>query len=189
MSGHQHPVPDPDGHGEWIPQKSGDGKTYWVNHTLKKTAWEPPRAPTVAMARSHSQPQQPYASYQHAPAGASQFSSYHDAHVATNQQSSNFQTQAAASTYVRPVQAVPPPDELPQGWEARTDSTGRVYYVDHNSKKTHWSIPPYLLSGSAAASIARANSASQQQGAAAGLQRASTFGSRRAEEERGGAAP
>eukprot|EP00961_Rhodomonas_salina_P130765 1760466-Rhodomonas_salina.11 len=26
------------------------------------------------------------------------------------------------------------------------DTACRKFYVDHNSKKTHWSIPPYLLS-------------------------------------------
>ena len=35
---------------------------------------------------------------------------------------------------------------LPQGWEKRLDSTtGRFYYVDHNSKTTHWNPPTSWL--------------------------------------------
>ncbi|GAM20319.1 hypothetical protein SAMD00019534_034940 [Acytostelium subglobosum LB1] len=30
---------------------------------------------------------------------------------------------------------------LPTGWEKRTDDSGKVYYVDHNTKTSHWSLP------------------------------------------------
>ena len=30
---------------------------------------------------------------------------------------------------------------LPPGWEQKTDSHGRVYYIDHNTKSTHWDRP------------------------------------------------
>lgn len=32
-------------------------------------------------------------------------------------------------------------DVLPVGWEAETSHTGRVYYIDHNTKTTHWTLP------------------------------------------------
>ena len=28
------------------------------------------------------------------------------------------------------------------GWEARKDAKGKVYYVDHNTRTTHWKLPP-----------------------------------------------
>eukprot|EP00729_Bicosta_minor_P011256 gene11256-957_t len=31
---------------------------------------------------------------------------------------------------------------LPQGWEKRTDNSGRTYYVDHTTRTTHWKLPP-----------------------------------------------
>ncbi len=31
---------------------------------------------------------------------------------------------------------------LPQGWEARSDAQGRVFYVNHNDHTTHWVAPP-----------------------------------------------
>jgi hypothetical protein len=30
---------------------------------------------------------------------------------------------------------------LPPGWEQRTDGEGKVYYVDHHTKTTHWNYP------------------------------------------------
>jgi E3 ubiquitin-protein ligase NEDD4 len=30
---------------------------------------------------------------------------------------------------------------LPQGWERRIDPHGRTYYVDHNTRSTHWQRP------------------------------------------------
>eukprot|EP01130_Rhizamoeba_saxonica_P011304 TRINITY_DN4693_c0_g2_i2.p1 TRINITY_DN4693_c0_g2~~TRINITY_DN4693_c0_g2_i2.p1 ORF type:complete len:496 (+),score=130.33 TRINITY_DN4693_c0_g2_i2:301-1788(+) len=38
-----------------------------------------------------------------------------------------------------------PPDfheaNLPPGWEVKLDHFGRVFYVDHNTKTTHWKLP------------------------------------------------
>ena len=30
---------------------------------------------------------------------------------------------------------------LPKGWNQCTTNDGQIYYVDHNTKQTHWSIP------------------------------------------------
>ncbi|XP_074596721.1 uncharacterized protein LOC141851823 [Brevipalpus obovatus] len=35
---------------------------------------------------------------------------------------------------------------LPAGWEERTHSDGRVYFVDHNNKKTQWEHPRFSMS-------------------------------------------
>lgn len=31
--------------------------------------------------------------------------------------------------------------DLPPGWEARFDDRGRVYFVDHNNRRTTWQDP------------------------------------------------
>jgi hypothetical protein len=45
-------------------------------------------------------------------------------------------------------QQPPPPQQqsnVPIGWEVRVDpNSGKQYYVDHNSKTTHWSLPPLV---------------------------------------------
>ena len=30
---------------------------------------------------------------------------------------------------------------LPKGWEARRDAKGRIFYVDHNNRRTQWETP------------------------------------------------
>jgi hypothetical protein len=30
---------------------------------------------------------------------------------------------------------------LPLGWERKTTSNGKVYYVDHNTQTNHWTLP------------------------------------------------
>ena len=51
-----------------------------------------------------------------------------------------------------PAHALPPPpalvpvalptsDGLPAGWEVKTDAKGRVYFADHNSRRTSWFHP------------------------------------------------
>eukprot|EP00038_Savillea_parva_P006499 m.164170 g.164170 ORF g.164170 m.164170 type:complete len:1061 (-) comp12391_c0_seq1:129-3311(-) len=47
---------------------------------------------------------------------------------------------AAASPRASTVQVI-----LPEGWEQRTDTRGRTYYVDHNTQKTQWAPPPQPL--------------------------------------------
>lgn len=51
-------------------------------------------------------------------------------------------------TVTAPPPPVPPPvppasaSSLPPGWEAKRSPDGRVYYVDHSTRTTHWSPPP-----------------------------------------------
>jgi len=69
-------------------------------------------------------------------------------------------TQEQTRTYVqpaRPVQPRPSPPKpvfskveqqnLPAGWEAKKDHNGRVFYVNHNTRTTHWKPPPRLPPG------------------------------------------
>ncbi|KAF8903115.1 hypothetical protein CPB84DRAFT_1814748 [Gymnopilus junonius] len=56
------------------------------------------------------------------------------------------QTQPPPSAVVRPV-TNPNLGPLPSGWEMRLTSTGRVYFVDHNTRTTSWDdprLPPNL---------------------------------------------
>mmetsp|Transcript_16721 Transcript_16721/g.25127 ORF Transcript_16721/g.25127 Transcript_16721/m.25127 type:complete len:479 (+) Transcript_16721:104-1540(+) len=61
----------------------------------------------------------------------------------------------AGHTSVAPpiAQPAPPPpivqpksSSLPPGWEERTTPDGRKYYVNHNDKSTHWTLPANLSS-------------------------------------------
>ncbi|KAK9855470.1 hypothetical protein WJX84_007789, partial [Apatococcus fuscideae] len=45
-------------------------------------------------------------------------------------------TSAGASPAVQAAES-----DLPAGWEAKTDASGKTFYVDHNSRKTTWTRP------------------------------------------------
>uniref|UniRef100_A0A7S1M504 Uncharacterized protein n=1 Tax=Neobodo designis TaxID=312471 RepID=A0A7S1M504_NEODS len=34
---------------------------------------------------------------------------------------------------------------LPPGWQVAWTVAGEQYYVDHNTKRTHWQLPSYVL--------------------------------------------
>jgi len=44
------------------------------------------------------------------------------------------------------VQRVDSPD-LPPGWEAKRDQVGKLFYVNHNTRTTHWELPRKLPNG------------------------------------------
>ena len=54
-------------------------------------------------------------------------------------------TQPPPSAVVRPV-TNPNLGPLPSGWEMRLTSTGRVYFVDHNTRTTSWDDPRLPIS-------------------------------------------
>lgn len=55
---------------------------------------------------------------------------------------------ASASHHAQfPQPMLNPAAILPGGWEARLDRTGRLYFVDHNSKSTTWDDPRPLPGG------------------------------------------
>ena len=54
-------------------------------------------------------------------------------------------TQPPSSAVVRPV-TNPNLGPLPSGWEMRLTSTGRVYFVDHNTRTTSWDDPRLPIS-------------------------------------------
>jgi hypothetical protein len=60
---------------------------------------------------------------------------------------SNMHTGISAATVPPPAPPTPPQEVsvkttvLPDGWEEKKDKTGKVFYVDHNTKTTHWKLP------------------------------------------------
>lgn len=54
----------------------------------------------------------------------------------------------------------PDDDDLPEGWEARSTLSGRVYYVNHFTRTSHWERP----TSSAIITAQDANSQSENSG-------------------------
>jgi hypothetical protein len=58
-------------------------------------------------------------------------------------------------------------EDLPHGWERKTDATGRVYYVDHINRKTQWERP-YVETEEASVPRSRSRSRSKDGGLSSG---------------------
>jgi hypothetical protein len=88
-----------------------EGRVYFIDHKTGRTQWEPPTAAAQA----------PSAPNTSAGLGTAQY---------------------GATATARPTTAVSGGGGLPPGWEATVDpSSGKTYYLDHNTRQTHWELP------------------------------------------------
>lgn len=92
---------------------TAEGRPYFVDHNTRTTTWvDPRRTQQVQFVTS---------------AGASQ--------------TTNTATAAAVPQVQTLQQTVTQLGPMPSGWEMRLTNTGKVYFVDHNTKTTTWDDP------------------------------------------------
>jgi hypothetical protein len=95
----------------WESKMTPEGRVYFIDHKTGRTQWEPPTAAAQA----------PSAPNTSAGLGTAQY---------------------GATATARPTTAVSGGGGLPPGWEATVDpSSGKTYYLDHNTRQTHWELP------------------------------------------------
>ena len=100
------------------------GRLYYVDHVNKKTTWEHPNAHLFQ-----------------------QNSLQNSAPIQNTPPPQNQQLYGSQPLQEPPTKKSGPPGldvpsmRLPRGWEIRETSDGRFYYVDHNTKTTHWKLP------------------------------------------------
>ncbi|KAJ7366908.1 hypothetical protein DFH08DRAFT_1072314 [Mycena albidolilacea] len=151
----------------WERRIDPQGRTYYVDHTTRSTTWHRPQAPAVAPRAPAPQVSpaprtpsvgNPVAAAPVAPGQAG----YADVPLPLGWEERRtpegrpyfVDHQTRTTTWVDPrrnnVQAASVPaatmatanlGPLPSGWEMRLTSTGRVYFVDHNTKTTAWDDP------------------------------------------------
>uniref|UniRef100_UPI0037E85B99 itchy E3 ubiquitin protein ligase b n=1 Tax=Semicossyphus pulcher TaxID=241346 RepID=UPI0037E85B99 len=115
----ERPEPLPPG---WERRVDQMGRVYFVDHITRTTTWQ---RPTMETVRNYEQ-------WQH------QRSQLQGAMQQFNQRFIfGLQDQTAAAQ----KQEFDPLGPLPHGWEKRTDSNGRVYYVHHPTRATQWEDP------------------------------------------------
>uniref|UniRef100_A0A3P8UT19 E3 ubiquitin-protein ligase n=1 Tax=Cynoglossus semilaevis TaxID=244447 RepID=A0A3P8UT19_CYNSE len=99
-----------------------DGRVYFVDHITRTTTWQ---RPTVETVRNYEQ-------WQH------QRSQLQGAMQQFNQRFIFGLQDQVSATQNKEFDPLGP---LPHGWEKRTDSNGRVYFVHHPTRSTQWEDP------------------------------------------------
>ncbi|KAJ7175923.1 hypothetical protein C8R46DRAFT_1080052 [Mycena filopes] len=152
----------------WERRIDPQGRTYYVDHSTRSTTWHRPQAPAAAPRVPPAQPpgpspaRAPSVGNPAAAAPTPQTGAYADVPLPLGWEERRtpegrpyfVDHQTRTTTWVDPRRAgiAPPPvpaaatansnlGPLPSGWEMRLTSTGRVYFVDHNTKTTAWDDP------------------------------------------------
>uniref|UniRef100_A0A8C3AR02 E3 ubiquitin-protein ligase n=1 Tax=Cyclopterus lumpus TaxID=8103 RepID=A0A8C3AR02_CYCLU len=115
----ERPEPLPPG---WERRVDQMGRVYFVDHMTRTTTWQ---RPTMETVRNYEQ-------WQH------QRSQLQGAMQQFNQRFIFGQQDPVSATQNKEFDPLGP---LPHGWEKRTDSTGRVYFVHHPTRATQWEDP------------------------------------------------
>uniref|UniRef100_A0A8C5N8Y4 E3 ubiquitin-protein ligase n=1 Tax=Gouania willdenowi TaxID=441366 RepID=A0A8C5N8Y4_GOUWI len=113
----ERPEPLPPG---WERRIDQMGRVYFVDHITRTTTWQ---RPTMETVRNYEQWQHQRSQLQ----GAMQ--QFNQRFIVGDQVSTTQEDQ------------LDPLGSLPQGWEKRTDSNGRVYFVHHSTRTTQWEDP------------------------------------------------
>jgi hypothetical protein len=138
---------------QWFIRTDPAGRVYYANPRTKETAWTlppgvtaipQPAAPVVLLPQPIAAAQ-PSLMYPPVASQSVQPPQQQQQQLGQQQQQQQPAQQHVAGT---PSVATQPQQQqqqqrLPPGWEAKLDAaTGKTYYIDHNLKKTTWSLPP-----------------------------------------------
>ncbi|XP_017135446.1 E3 ubiquitin-protein ligase Nedd-4 isoform X11 [Drosophila miranda] len=150
----------------WEERQDANGRTYYVNHTARTTQWE---RPTVLNSNSGQSADQLASDFQRrfhisvdetetgrsANAGGEEeaLPPRWSMQVAPNGRTFFIDHASRRTTWIDPRngRASPMPNQtrrveddlgpLPEGWEERVHTDGRVFYIDHNTRTTQWEDP------------------------------------------------
>lgn len=110
----------------WEKKITPEGRAYYVDHNSKITQWEPP---SVAQAYM-----------QQAAAYVALLFVVTITHCRARVNAANRESYDGRESVGRASTAM-----LPPGWESKVTSQGRKYYINHNTRTTHWEPPKSLL--------------------------------------------
>ncbi|XP_074862535.1 E3 ubiquitin-protein ligase NEDD4 isoform X2 [Carettochelys insculpta] len=152
----------------WEERRDEKGRSYYIDHNSRTTTWVKPvvqtiiettqqstvqststgRQPPTASSDSALQPsnQPPEADQgflpkgwevRHAPNGRPFFIDHNTKTTTWEDPRSKNPAHLRKRTSLDPVDLGP----LPPGWEERTHTDGKIFYINHNTKKTQWEDP------------------------------------------------
>mmetsp|Transcript_20765 Transcript_20765/g.29851 ORF Transcript_20765/g.29851 Transcript_20765/m.29851 type:complete len:963 (-) Transcript_20765:164-3052(-) len=109
----------------WEKRTAPDGRSYYVDHNTRSTHWTLPAGVIPARRSISMQHVQPVRPAPHAEPALTELSD----------RFSNISVNPNQATTMTGKRA------LPSGWEMRYTKDGRIYYIDHNTRTTHWNVP------------------------------------------------
>ncbi|XP_036670495.2 E3 ubiquitin-protein ligase Nedd-4 isoform X14 [Drosophila suzukii] len=168
-SSQPHPFPN-GGHDAlpagWEERQDANGRTYYVNHTARTTQWERPTILTSNSSQSTDQLGSDFQRRFHISVDETESGRSANAggeeeplpprwsmQVAPNGRTFFIDHASRRTTWIDPRngRASPMPNQtrrveddlgpLPEGWEERVHTDGRVFYIDHNTRTTQWEDP------------------------------------------------
>lgn len=113
----------------WEQRVDNLGRVYYVDHTTRTTSWHRPGSDSRAEA---------------AASASTAMRGFQSRTLPASQREDSIRSERGSSNAgVVTVSQTTSPGEgpLPSGWERRTTSDGRAYFVDHNSRTTTWVDP------------------------------------------------
>ncbi|XP_017842161.1 E3 ubiquitin-protein ligase Nedd-4 isoform X3 [Drosophila busckii] len=150
----------------WEERQDANGRTYYVNHTARTTQWERPSVLNTNNVQNIDQLASDFQRRFHIsvdeteggrtapPVGEEEaLPPRWSMQVAPNGRTFFIDHEARRTTWIDPRngRASPMPNQtrrveddlgpLPEGWEERVHTDGRVFYIDHNTRTTQWEDP------------------------------------------------
>ncbi|KAM6308765.1 E3 ubiquitin-protein ligase NEDD4 [Aegotheles albertisi] len=166
-----HPVLLPTSSGlppGWEERQDEKGRSYYIDHNSRTTTWikpavqiameagQLPAAQSISVGRqlqaissdssqqsSHQQPEMEQGflpkgwEIRHAPSGRPFFIDHNTKTTTWGDPRLKTSAHPRRKTSLDPVDL----GQLPPGWEERTHTDGRIFYINHNTKKTQWEDP------------------------------------------------
>uniref|UniRef100_A0A7M4EZB2 E3 ubiquitin-protein ligase n=1 Tax=Crocodylus porosus TaxID=8502 RepID=A0A7M4EZB2_CROPO len=144
----------------WEERQDEKGRSYYIDHNSRTTTWIKPVVQTtvetgqLSTVQSTSTGQQPPSSdssqsetdqgllpkgweVRHAPNGRPFFIDHNTKTTTWEDPRLKIPAHLRRKTSLDPTDLGP----LPPGWEERTHTDGRIFYINHNTKKTQWEDP------------------------------------------------
>lgn len=145
-------TPLPEG---WEQRNDQNGRIYYIDHTTRRTTWIRPTASTSQRSNSSSNVHSAMerhlvtdndtrlTSQNSVPQTTTTATSVTNTTVTQSVEAKNNTTTNLNSTAapVVPIPTVKNEQALPAGWEVSYTDTGRMFFIDHNSKATTWVDP------------------------------------------------